>query len=251
MNAKITAMQVAEAARRVAAHDFLGAKAYIESVYQAAHTAGPTMWAQQALRDVDPLRRACERAGVAVPAPRKKNPAAWPGRLAALELAMRLRTIPRYDQQSAALIRLALDHVPPTDHLWSRPPPMPNTPGAASNSDIVGALRRAGYGHEADAATGRARPRDFDPVALARAGIGTRKNPATGTDPSTISTPVLLLLVQEARLQQRYTPLVRWTRKGLLDWVRIIWGATVPTLLVEEARMVEKRNRAKAKDRSP
>lgn len=109
--------------------------------------------------------------------PPKKNLAAWPGRLAALELAMRLRTIPRYDQQSAALIRLALDYVPSTDHLWTRPPPMPNTPGAASNSDIVVALRHVGRGHEADVATGRARPRDFDPVALARAGIGTQQNP--------------------------------------------------------------------------
>lgn len=64
-----------------------------------------------------------------------------------------------------------------------------------------------------------------------------------GTDPSTISTPVLLLLVQEARLQKGYTPLVRWTRKGLLDWIQVIWGATVPTHVVEEARAVEKRNR--------
>lgn len=114
---------------------------------------------------------------------RRLNPdpqSEWRERLRALEAAMRVRKLPRSDQQSAALIALALRFVSPTDHLWSRPAPSATTPGAASNSDIVRALQAHGKGHEADVATGRAAPRDFDPVALARAGIGQthRSNPA-------------------------------------------------------------------------
>ena len=102
----------------------------------------------------------------------------WEERLHALTIAMKVRSIPRYDQQTAALIRLALDYVPPTDHLWTRPPPSPSVPRSATNEDIVRALQVAGRRHEADVATGRAGPPQFDTAALARAGIGqTRRNP--------------------------------------------------------------------------
>lgn len=111
----------------------------------------------------------------------RRNPsphADWEERFHALTIAMKVRSIPRYDQQTAALIRLALDYVPLTDHLWTRPAPRPSVSGSATNSDIVRALQVAGRGHEADVATGRASTPQFDTAALARAGIGqTRRNP--------------------------------------------------------------------------
>lgn len=221
MNAKITNMQVAEAARRVAARDFLGAKAYIESVYQAAHTAWPAKWAQQAVLDVGPLRMACENAGVAIVRPGTPHPRRNPeGSPPVVYRGYVIEHVGRdfiaqphgWRYRSLRAVKRAIDHVEDNIDSWLGRGPRKNPTS-----------------------------RDIDSPQSATA----------GTDPSAISTPVLLLLVQEARLQQRYTPLVRWTRKGLLDWVRIIWGATIPTPLVEEARMIEKRNRAKAKDRSP
>ena len=132
---------------------------------------------------------------------------------------MKVRSIPRYDQQTAALIRLALDYIPLTDHLWTRLPPSPSVPRSATNEDIVRALQVAGRRHEADAATGRAGPPQFDTAALARAGIGqTRRNPVPTHIRSTRRNPITDLRefdasggyddVQNAVF--RYAPEVEW-----------------------------------------
>jgi len=64
--AKDTTMQIEQAERLIAQGDFAGAKKHIEAVYQAAHAAWPAKWAQAAILDVSLLRRACEKAGVAI-----------------------------------------------------------------------------------------------------------------------------------------------------------------------------------------
>lgn len=86
----------------------------------------------------------------------KRNPdnrAAFSEVARRIELAASLRKVPNHDVRTARLVRLALAHVPATDHLWTRPAPSREAPGAASNSDITVALMR--HGINADVANDR------------------------------------------------------------------------------------------------
>ena len=86
-----------------------------------------------------------------------------------IELAASLREVPRYDATTAALIRLALAYVPPSDHLWTREAPS-REKRSATNSDLAEALRRYGRQADADAASGRTGPGMA--AGLRAAGIG-------------------------------------------------------------------------------
>jgi hypothetical protein len=150
---------------------------------------------------------------------------------------MKVRSIPRYDQQTAALIRLALDYVPLTDHLWTRPAPRPSVSGSATNSDIVRALQVAGRGHEADVATGRASTPQFDTAALARAGIGqTRRNPedrAVVRELMDKLTDFKYAVMEASGEDPEYTrfdmndyPINKYALESYLDTKVLGWGAT-------------------------
>ena len=114
-----------------------------------------------------------------------------------IELAASLREVPRYDATTAALIRLALAYVPPSDHLWTREAPS-REKRSATNSDLAEALRRYGRQADADAASGRTGPGVA--AGLRAAGIG-QDYPKAQDDPK-----VLTLAQLQKQSRQLYFP---------------------------------------------
>ena len=114
-----------------------------------------------------------------------------------IELAASLREVPRYDATTAALIRLALAYVPPSDHLWTREAPS-REKRSATNSDLAEALRRYGRQADADAASGRTGPGMA--AGLRAAGIG-QDYPKAQDDPK-----VLTLAQLQKQSRQLYFP---------------------------------------------